>query len=332
MAVSFTHDKPSRNFYNDQSYLFMKQSLARKRYISYGFLLINVVCWGGLLAITKLGLDTISPFRFLLYRFSFAVLFSAPILWFYWPHVKKKSLFLKKVIGIELIGTSLALALLYIGLRQTTSLEANFIGTTSPIFLTLAGIIFLKEREERHEWVGAIMGFVGTLALVASPLLSLGAMGHGSSFIGNGLILLHNIVATFYFIKAKTAYHYFPKLLVTTISFYVGMVTFAILSWAELGFSISRLGQTIISDFSHPLVWIVVLYAAFFGSIVGLTAYIKGQDGIEASEASLFAYLQPLVYIPLGYILLKERVGWFEIGAVILILFGVVIAEYRRKK
>lgn len=68
---------------------------------------------------------------------------------------------------------------------------------------------------------------------------------------------------------------------------------------------------------------------AVFGSIVGLTAYIQGQDGIESSEASLFWYLQPLIAIPLAFIVLGEKalpLQWLGLG---LVLIGVAIAERR---
>ena len=73
-------------------------------------------------------------------------------------------------------------------------------------------------------------------------------------------------------------------------------------------------------------------YMAIFGSIIGFTAYLKGQEGIEASEATLFTYLQPLIYIPLGILLLNEKVHPVQIGSLFIILFGVIIAEKRARR
>ena len=79
------------------------------------------------------------------------------------------------------------------------------------------------------------------------------------------------------------------------------------------------------------MVWGVVIYGAIFGSIIGLTTYIKGQDGIEASEASLFTYLQPAIYIPLGYFLLQESASLLQIFSLLIIIFGVYIASRKKK-
>ena len=70
---------------------------------------------------------------------------------------------------------------------------------------------------------------------------------------------------------------------------------------------------------------------SLFASVIGLFSYLKGQEGIEASEASLFMYLQPLVYIPLGIILLKETVNAMQIILLLIILGSVIFAESRVK-
>ncbi len=76
------------------------------------------------------------------------------------------------------------------------------------------------------------------------------------------------------------------------------------------------------------------LYGILYMSLLsGIAAYILYQYGlkyIEASEASIFYYLQPLVAIPAAVILLHERLSpLFIIGAVI-IMIGVFLAEKRK--
>lgn len=63
------------------------------------------------------------------------------------------------------------------------------------------------------------------------------------------------------------------------------------------------------------------------GSILGLTLYLYGQDKIEASEASLFTYLQPAFAIPASILLLSESISLLELLATGIIITGVIIAE-----
>lgn len=311
---------------------------AQIRLRSYLFLMINTITWGLALIIVKPSLEFTTPFRYLLYRYILAAFFSIPILMYYWPKVKNKLSVFKKIILVEFFGTALALGLLYVGLAKTTAIEASFLTTTTPIFVVLAGIIYLKEKEEMHEWLGLIIAFFGTSLLTFLPVILNGMSPKGLSLEGNLLIIMQNIATAIAMVLAKKHYKKLPKLFVTGISFYFGIAVFLLLSLIELYITGSgeSLGIQLISairtDLIHNSVWIAAGYMAIFGSIIGLTAYIKGQDGIEASEASLFWYLQPLIFVPAGIIFLQETIHPLQIISMVLILIGVYVAEKRVKK
>lgn len=316
----------------------MKKPAHSTRSISIALMLLNTVLWGAALPIVKPALEVTTPFRYLFYRFLFAGIFSLPIFLYYWPKVKHKGKKVIIIILLEILGTTISLGLLYSGLALTTSIEASLIATTTPIFTTIGGILYLREKEERHEWIGLILAVIGTVLLAIEPVIS-GMNGNTSfSLTGNLLVFGQNVAIAIYYILAKKLYKKLPKLFVTSISFYVGIVSFLVLSFLEFGFWNLEFPPTLISDFvnvarndlSHTSILLATLYMALFGSIIGLTAYIKGQDGMEASEASLFTYLQPLVYIPLATIFLKESVTIPMIIAVGLIALGVWWAEKRR--
>lgn len=301
----------------------------QSRLTSYAYLLINVLTWGAALPIVKVGLDYTTPFRYLTYRYIIAIICSLPLLFYFWPKVKKPWKVIKIITLHELVGTTLALGLLYLGLSKTSALDASLLTTTTPIFITLGGIWLLKEKEERHEWIGMLLAFVGALGLVFLPALFTNSSLWDGNFTGNTLVFLQNIATAIYFILAKKYYRNLPKFFVTTISFYVGFLSFGLFSLIEAGSSFSGLLEMIRQDLTHVSVWIAAGYMAIFGSIIGLTAYIKGQDGIEASEAGLFGYLQPLVYIPLAFFLLGESIDSMQLLALGVVIFGVFIAERR---
>jgi len=148
-----------------------------------------------------------------------------------------------------------------------------------------------------------------------------------TSLQGNFLILAAMLLSGIYYIAAKKYYAGIPKFFITTLSFYVGLISFAILAFLETP-SIDAINR-VSSDLQHPSVWIAAGYMALFGSIIGLTAYYQGQESIEASEASLFTYLQPAVAIPLGILLLGETIYPAQLIALGLIIIGVFVAEQR---
>lgn len=95
------------------------------------------------------------------------------------------------------------------------------------------------------------------------------------------------------------------------------------------GLSVQTMWQSIVADLSMIQVWLPVVFLAIFGSIVGLTAYLRGQAGIEASEAVMFRYLEPLVYIPLNVAIFSNLISPTQLLFLLLIMTGVYIGEKR---
>lgn len=302
-----------------------------KRSTAYFFLLTSTICWGLAFVFVKPSLEYISPFRFLLYRYILAALLSTPLIWYYWKKIKHIWRAIKTIVLLELFGTTFCLSLLYSGLAHSTAITASIFTSTTPLFIVLAGVLFLKEKQEKHESVGLFIACIATLVLAVAPSIFTTQSAGIASLLssGNILILGATSATALYFILAKKYYQKLPKLFVTAVSFFVGSVSFLLLVLYEQHFSTTSLLSQIHLDALQPTVWFAVGYMALFGSIIGGTAYLKGQAEIETSEASVFTYLQPLVAIPAGIILLQESVTPIQIGALVAIVVGVIIAEKR---
>ena len=227
-----------------------------------------------------------------------------------------------KIIALEILGTPIALPILYQGLKLTSGLEASLLGATGPLFTILGGIIFLKEHESKREWRGLVLSFFGTLILVFEPLLT--GKNHllGFSLLGNLLILGHNLLNTVYLLLAKKLYRKLPKLLVCSISYPIALSSL----WLVLIFSNQSTALTLLSI---PSVALASGYMAIFGSIIALFLLLYGQNLIEVSEASLFTYLNGIIAIPAAWFFLKEIPTWPMGLAIIFIAYGVFLAEKR---
>lgn len=297
------------------------------RWLAYFFLLINTVCWGSLLVVAKPALEITSPASLLLGRFLAVALPTIPIAVHLIRSTKITLNQIAQVCAVEFLGTGVAIALLYVGLETTSSLEANIIANLSPLFITFTSLVFLHEKQQRHEWLGMAIAFAGTLGMIFLPNVMSEAV-NTSTIWGNLLVLLHSICVGFYFVAGKKVFQGVSKLLVAILGSYVGVVTFFTMLVLQTG-GVRSAVEIFARDISTPLVGNTIIYLAFIGTIIGLTAYIKGQELIEASEASLFFYLQPLVYIPLSFFMLQETVSLLQIVLLGVIGTGVFIAEKR---
>ncbi len=304
---------------------------------AYLLLALTTLIWGAAFILVKPSFKITTPMRFLFYRYLIAGILSLPIFYFYyrkfWLKQTKKirRKFAWRIILLEFIGGLFALSALYYGLNYVSVIETSLLASTTPIFIVIAGIIFLKEKEEKHEIIGLILAVFGTLILTIFTIFRHQLLGQEMSFIGSGLILIHNIMIALYYILAKKHYKKIPKLFIASVSFYLCLISFFLISLAELNWSWLELIKITRIELQNPVVLIPAVYMGFLGSIVAFTASIKGQDYIEASEASLFQYLQPLVAIPLSLVFLNEKISIWQIVALSIILTGVWCAEKRKK-
>ncbi len=299
----------------------------KSRLQSYGWLIINTICWGAAFIVVKPSLDYTTPFMLMFYRFIIAGGLMLPFLIFWIAKSKSLLKSIPMIACIEVLGTVLYLGLLYEGLARTTAIETSLLNTTLPVFIILIGIIFLREKQTKREWLGFFVSFFGVALLALFPLLNGSMQIEGVSIFGNLLILAANMVSAFYLVLAKRFYAKIPKLFASSVGFLVGVLAFGILSFMQLSWSTPMFFENIQLQLSNLNVQFAALYMGIFGSIIGLTAYIKGQDGIEASEAGLFYYLQPFIFLPLGVILLEESVSWIQILGLIIIFAGVFYAQ-----
>jgi len=302
---------------------------ARKtRRLAYFYLLVNAALWGLAVPFVKTGYQYgLTPIQFLLGRYFFASIFSLPIFYYHLkrtPKSQRSKLPLLKIIPLELLGTLVAFLLLYQGINLTSAVEASLLSITWPIFTTIGGVIFLKEKEERHEAIGLLIAVLGTIMLSVVPLFNKGPNG---SLKGNLLIFLFTLVTSVYLLLIKRAYKNLNKWLIVSIGFYVNLLVFFIVALVQDQSPLNL----VVSLFQNPSPWplIATLYMATLGSIVALTFYLHGQDKIEASEAAMFTYLEPIFSIPAVIILLNQYPKPLEIFSFILIVIGVYLAEKR---
>ena len=76
-----------------------------------------------------------------------------------------------------------------------------------------------------------------------------------------------------------------------------------------------------------------MLYLVVCGSWVGYTAYIWLLEHVPTSKVSTYAYVNPVVAVFLGWLILHERVDRFIVmGSVIVILSVILVTSAEVKE
>ncbi|OSZ78236.1 hypothetical protein CAP35_08225 [Chitinophagaceae bacterium IBVUCB1] len=208
------------------------------------------------------------------------------------------------------------------GVRFIPSGVAALICGLMPLNAVLINIAITKERINGLILLGMLTGF-GGIALIFKDNLS---------DLTNSNYLL-GIIATFIATTCWSFGSVINKKHVSTTNpiFNSGMQ----LVFGSIGlFSISLFAD----DYSHvdlfqPAVIWNLAYLVIFGSVLAYTLYMYALKELPVGIASLYAYVNPLVAVVLGYLVLNEQLTWYTALAFATIAGGVYIVNYgyRRK-
>lgn len=301
--------------------------MSKNRITAYLMLFAVAAIWGAALPVIKFTLRDFPPLLFLTYRFFISCLILLPIFAIFddrIPKFRSREMLMSVLAGFT--GTTLNLGLLFLGIAKTTSIAAILIAATSPVFVVLAGHFFLKEKVSRQEMLGLVTAFLGAILITLGPSFE----HDGQSVTGNALVFASIFAWVIYVIITKKELgSKISPLFLTTTSFLVGFITLlpvAILKYGSLAGIVSTIADA--PREAH----LGVLYMAVISGALAYWLYQEGQKRIEAGEATIFGYLQPIFTAPLAFLWLGEKVTpLFVVGAGVIIL-GVTLAEWKRRR
>lgn len=70
-----------------------------------------------------------------------------------------------------------------------------------------------------------------------------------------------------------------------------------------------------------------LVYLMIFGSLIGYSAYIYALAKLPAATVSTYAYINPVIAVILGWLVLSERLDWIVMLATVVILLGVLLVK-----
>jgi drug/metabolite transporter (DMT)-like permease len=291
-----------------------------KRLLAYLLLTLTAAIWGVAGPVIKHTLQFIPPFTFLFWRFLIASAIFLPFFIFVARREKETLKTLLPIVPIGFLGIPLCLSFVFLGFERTTALDGTILASLAPIFIVLAGVFFLKEKVTKIEATGLAIAIAGSVVMISQPLLEGGVFAQ-KNLIGNLLIIVSDLVWTAYVILSKVEFKKHSPFIITAASFFTGLVAIFPLAILENRLQIPN----------YSALW-GLLYMVILSSVVAYFAFEAGLRLIEASEATLFAYLQPIFAAPVAIFWLGEKITPpFLMGAAIIAL-GIFLSEFRRPR
>jgi drug/metabolite transporter (DMT)-like permease len=271
------------------------------------------IVWGSTYFAIALGLESFTPFGMVAARFTVAAALALALGRLRreaWPSLRETGHLV--IVGALLLGASNPLVS-YAELHLSSGLAA-IVAATVPLWLAVFSVA--KVPLGPKGWAGLLLGLVGVAvlawpaaglrlhpgglaAMVAAPLIwALGTL-HGKHHVHGGSLMTN-----------------------------VGL---QMLTAALIGLVAAPLTGGFLRGPLAPRALLAVGYLALFGSLLAFSAYIYLAKAWPPAKMGTYAYLNPLVAVLLGSLILHERFGLREVLGMAIILGAVALVQLRGK-
>ena len=289
---------------------------SREKALAYGSWLAVCFFWGTTYLAIRVGLETLPPTLFGGLRFLLAgTALLAFVLWRGERLPRRREWFELGLVGVLLLGVGNGVVV-WAEQWISSGMTALLI-STSPFWVVGAErLVRGGERVGTIVVLGMLMGFAGMALLVGPELF--GAQ-LGARFL-LGVVLLQVGCASWSggSVYAKRHPTKVAPLMGAAVQMLVGGAALTAVGtmrweWAFLDFNARSLGA--------------FLYLVVFGSLVAYTAYSYAIQKLPLSLVSTYSYVNPVIAVLLGWVLLGEPLGWRVVMGAGIILCGVAVVK-----
>ena len=295
--------------------------MKRDRALAYAAFAVVCLVWGTTYLAIRIAVTTMTPFLLTGARYLFAgiVLFIVAKL-----HGDVIPTSRRVLVDVVLCGVLMVaignLTVVWAEQWVPSGFAALFVGT-APFWATLIELFRRSgERLELRGGLGMLIGFAGVAMLVTPG-------GAGSAFdrrfvIGAIVIQLGSIAWQYGTIRGKYALASIPPLMSSALQMLAG------------GFVVTLAGVGLgeVPNFhATPRTFAALAYLSLFGSVLAYTSYIYAARHLRSTNMSLYAYVNPVVAVILGWLVLHEQLTWVSIAAMVIILGGVAMVQSGRR-
>lgn len=209
------------------------------------------------------------------------------------------------------------------GEKYVTSGAAALICGIMPLFAVLLNL-FIFSKNDHFNWrigLGLALGFCGVALIFKNNIADLS----NKNYIGGvGCVLLATISWAFGSAINKKHSSTVNPVLNSALQLFFGGLFMLIGS--------PLLDGAYTFQIWHPEGLMALGYLIVFGSVLAYAAYMHAFNNLPVGIATIYAYINPLVAVILGYIILKEPLTIYTAFSFITILTGVFLVNRGYKK
>lgn len=279
----------------------------------------GVICtvWGTTYLVIAIAIETIPPILMTGIRFAAAGLIMLPIALARGGRIPRDAKTLANValVGFLLVGVG-NLSVVWAEQWVPSGIAALLVATAPFWMAVIETFRKTGERVSLRSAVGMLIGFAG-VALLVTP----GANGGQWSvplLLGALAIQVGAIAWQGGSAHAKYNLHGIPLLLSAALQMLFGGTILIV-----VGLAVGEGARFVIT----PRTFAALAYLTIFGSVIAYSAYIYALAHLRTSYTSLYAYVNPVVAMILGWLIRNEPLTWISWLAMGVILSGVALVQ-----
>lgn len=292
----------------------MLMNLSKHQKAVIALIVANII-WGAASPIFKWSLQNIGIFTLAFLRFFIAAYLILPFT-LQKLHIKGEHIF--PVFLLSLFGITLNIALFFIALPYTASINVPIIGSSGPIMLLMFSALFLHEKMKAKVINGMLLSLIGVFIVILSPA----GNGIDISIKGNLLLVGATISTVISTVIAKKIAPFYDYKTITFWSFILSSIMF-------LPFMLNEIRSIgFLPNLDTPGL-VGILFGAILSSALAYSLYQYALKYITAGETGIFTYIDPFAAIIIAIPLLHETLTPQYIFGAILVFLGIYFAEGR---
>ena len=203
--------------------------------------------------------------------------------------------------------------------ENLSSSLASLISATSPLFIFIFSIFFNLEKFSFRGIIGVTLGFSGILLIFKDGLEDLLNLEYRMGVIFMFFAILGWAMGSIYSKKINHKSQNISLNLFYQFSFAgIGQIIFSFFFSNEINVEAWSLKSII-----------ATVYLAVFGSLIAFYAFHYALKKISPTQISLLSYVNTIIAIFLGWLILDEKISAAFITATLLIICGVFITNYK---
>ncbi len=204
--------------------------------------------------------------------------------------------------------------------RVPTGVSSLLVATMPIMVAVMEAMIPGGEGLTRRGWVGVGLGSVGMVALVSPALRGRTAAGHGQ--LGMYAVLL--VAALAFGVGA-----------VLSRRFAIRRDAFVVTAWEIGAAGMVNWGIALGGGTVRTAVWtrggvLSIVYLSVFGSLVGLSCLSYLLQHVPVTKVTTYAFVNPIVAVLLGVLLLHERLSGAEVVGMATIVLAVALVIFSK--